>query len=145
MSTEISLDVWAKCRKARSTSCCKSVNSGKCLRCVASFLTFFHRSSIGLKSGECYDLHCKRLCQKDLQNPTFGAIVVQIVRLFDLRAVQIIGSRLAAVPSSSDPRASQKTLSSLGGCDNGRHLESPPHAAPFETAHRAEIERNSRS
>src|SRR5256885_13030293 len=34
------------------TAICKSVNSGKYLRCVASFLTFFHRYSIGLKSGE---------------------------------------------------------------------------------------------
>jgi hypothetical protein len=31
-----------------------------------------------------YDLHGNRLCQKELQNPTFGASVVQIIRLSDL-------------------------------------------------------------
>jgi hypothetical protein len=40
-----------------------------------------------------YDLHCNRLCQKDLQKSAFGASVVQILRLSDLHAGQIIGSR----------------------------------------------------
>jgi hypothetical protein len=51
INTVISCGDWAKCSKALPTSTCKCVNSGKYLRCVASFLTFFHKCSMGLQSG----------------------------------------------------------------------------------------------
>ena len=47
---------------------------------------------------------------KELPNPTFGASVVQIIRLSDLHAGKIIGVEAIATWSSKESRKSWKTL-----------------------------------
>jgi len=52
MRDVISLGRLAKCSSASSTPWINLAKSAKNLRCVARFLIFFQRNSIGLKSGD---------------------------------------------------------------------------------------------